>query len=320
MNKIQMIEQLLTDFGFPVRRNTQSLVTTCLLCNKPKHLYIYLSNGFGKCMRCNATYSPESIVSIIKNCSYAEAKKILFDLEYIPKAENRKTIPKLFDKNSNKPADSPAVNITLPMNFFKLSERYDFKEAWQYLKDRGIEKDIIEKYDLRYSPEMQRVIIPVYNQENACIGWQGRDITGESELPYLSPIGFNRAKLLLGYEKISDKFDYLILSEGPFDFLKLAILRNTVCSFGKNVTERQLGLIQELTYIKKVYIALDPDACDLFDRIAHNLEPNQQVYLMLPPDNKKDFGECTTDEILKSFLNAKKYSRGCFLYSKIIKE
>jgi hypothetical protein len=318
MQKIQIIKQLLIEAGFKVTENARSLVTTCLSCNKPKHLYLFLETGYGRCLKCNTFYTPESIIVELKQCSYAEAREILGSGQMIPKAEYREKPLQILKPESEQGSPKEAIkDITMPFNFFKLSERLDFTAAWEYLLKRGVLADIVQIYDLRYCPDMKRIIIPIY-MNGKCAGWQGRDITGQSELPYMSPAGFSRARILMGYDHIDSKYNYVVLGEGPFDLLKLAVLRNAVCSMGKVVTSDQLNLIRQLP-VKRVYIALDPDACDLFDKIAFNLMADKEVYLMIPPDDKKDFGDCSSNEILKAFLQAKPYSRIGFWSGKLIK-
>lgn len=312
MGKIaEQLKKLLIDNGYIVTENARSLVTECFSCGKSKHLYLFLETGYGKCMRCGTSFSPEAIVVHITGCSFREAKRVLGKVGKLV-GEQRQRLPHLLQSNKNASPTKEIKRFPLPLDFFPLSTRPDLVTPLQYLQKRGITEEVIHKYDLRYSPAMQRIVIPIY-MDDKCVGWQGRDVTDNASLPYLSPLGFSRSSILLGIDCIEKDYEFAILTEGPFDFLKVASLPNTLCSLGKQVTKDQIALIKKLTTVKKVYLALDPDACALFDSIACALEPTQEVFLMLPPKNKKDFGECTLTEILEAFQNAKRYSRSMFL-------
>jgi DNA primase len=310
------LKLLLTEYGYPVQETGRSYITTCLVCGKSKHLYIFKETGYGKCMRCNASFSPESIVVQLAGCSYHEAKNILNAADKL-KGDDRIKFPTFIRSRSKININKDDITeFVIPVNFNILGSEHS--KAWDYLNKRGIETSVIIKYNLMYADDMKRIIIPIF-MNGKCVGWQGRDITGEAELPYIFPFNFKRAKILIGLDKLNNRLDYVILSEGPFDFLKLAILQNVVCSMGKNVSKEQLLLIKKLS-AKRIYIALDPDAWDLFDKITNFLEPDKEVWLMVPPNNKKDFGDCTNDEILTAFAEAKRYYKKSFLSDKIFKQ
>ena len=311
---IDKIRTVLLEQGIEFQETGRSLITACIICGKSKHLYLFLETGYGKCMRCNALINPTSFIAQVKHCTYLEAQTILAaesDFQHTSDAK----LPDLATKVVRPGADINMSVFILPFSFYELKDG-EYDEAWQYLQRRGIHSTIAKQYHLMYSPEMQRIIIPIF-YENQCVGWQGRDITGTAQLPYIFPSGFRRAQVLMGISQINPAIEHLILSEGAFDWLKVAILGNAVCSMGKNVSINQVKLIQSLPYIKRIYIALDPDAWDSFDKLKSMFD-NKEVWLMTPPDNKKDFGECTDAEINYAFHNAKRYNKKSFISGKIL--
>jgi hypothetical protein len=60
---------------------------------------------------------------------------------------------------------------------------------------------------------------------------------------------------------------------------------------------------------KKVYLALDPDAINEIGRIAGDLMGQTEIYLLQPPSNRKDLGECDLQEVWGQFYSAKPYVR-----------
>ena len=319
MKVIDKIRAILTESGISFSETDRSLITTCVICGKAKHLYLFLDpgNGYGKCMRCGVLTSPTTLISQIKHCSYEEAQEIIAAGTIVQHTSG--TALPLLGVKTEPPSETSVPTFILPFTFYELKDG-EYAEAWAYLNMRGIHPTIVKQYHLMYAPEMQRIIIPIF-YDNKCVGWQGRDITGlEKDLPYMFPSGFRRAQVLIGINQINPAVEHLILAEGAFDWLKVAILGNAVCSMGKNVSLAQIKLMQSLPNIKRIYIALDPDAWDSFDRILANRE-HREVWLMVPPNDKKDFGECTDAEVNYAFHNAKKYEKqgdGHFISGKIL--
>jgi hypothetical protein len=76
----------------------------------------------------------------------------------------------------------PLEEITLPNHFMKLnfdeSSYKRFPEAFDYLASRGVTNiKLVEKYRVKYSHTLKRIIFPFYDKNQRLVGWQGRDIT-----------------------------------------------------------------------------------------------------------------------------------------------
>ena len=111
----------------------------------------------------------------------------------------------------------------------------------------------------------------------------------------------------MGYDQMMvQKKDFVVLVEGPFDLLKISPHFPVVCSMGKNISLDQIQLIRDIPNLKRLYLGLDPDAFAVFDNIAQVFEPEIEVYIYQPPSHRKDFGESSDREVLKSFNEAKR--------------
>lgn len=313
------LKKLLTENGYDFSENDRSIITTCPQCSKAKHMYLFKETGNGKCMKCGTTYSPQAFVVAVAVCTFAEAYKILESGERV-EAHKRLSFGTSTSKTAGtRPSLTP---IVLPSNFFPLKRDFAI-EGYEYMRDNRKLEDLdtlIEWYDLMYCPSMKRVIFPI-RQDGVMAGWQGRDITGRSELRYLSPSGFQKAKVLLGYDMLNTgdpPADHIILTEGPIDMLKVAFLENAVCTMGKEISQTQLDLIRDLPN-NEVVLALDPDAFMVFDKLAAEFKPEKNVTLMTPPEGKKDFGECSKREVAEAFKNRKIYTKGSMLSGAILK-
>lgn len=188
-----------------------------------------------------------------------------------------------------------------------------FKKGAAYFESRGIPQFIIEKYDLRYSVPEHRVIFP-FIIDGELVGWQGRYCGNtKKEDPDTGRL-FTIPKALTALQKQIqghyvmfgdnlDTTDHCVLCEGPTDALKAEKCGGNVAALGKGVTESQIYWISQR--VKKLYIALDPDAGIEISRIARiAISLGMDVWLMVPPEGRKDFGECTLDETFEAYKNA----------------
>ena len=312
MIKEKLID-LFTENGIPFRENDRSFILRCPQCGKEDHLYVFKEKGYGKCQRCSESFGPVKLIMGLTGMSYDEAKSLWYEGGLVQANGNLEGLETEIVAATQ---DNPLNEFPLPYGFFRISTQ-EATPGREYMLTRGVKLDIMEKYDVRYCPVFERVMFPVY-MNGKPVGYQGRDITGKAELRYNSPTGFSKGRVLLGYDLIDPKKDYVILSEGPVDALKLAILGNSVCSMGKGVSRTQIELIKDMK-VSRVYLALDPDAFMETDKIMQAITPQKEVWLMQPPEGVKDFGDCDVNQILKCFLHAKRYSKNESVPTNILK-
>ena len=121
--------------------------------------------------------------------------------------------------------------------FFKKGEPYDVN-AFNYLKNRGIGWDMIERYRLGYTGFQEenkkqsfRVVIPSYNEYGELNYWVGRDyLTGKKypRMKYDNP-KTEKKDIIFNEDKIQWDAD-VTLVEGPFDHI---VVPNSVPLLGK---------------------------------------------------------------------------------------
>lgn len=90
-----------------------------------------------------------------------------------------------------------------------------------YLVERGIPVEVAKELEVKFDFQKQRVCFPIRNRLNQMVGMQGRDVTGASDLRYLTYKYNNRTnpEFWMGEDKVSWD-DPLILTEGPLDYAK----------------------------------------------------------------------------------------------------
>lgn len=154
--------------------------------------------------------------------------------------------------------------VTLPKEYKKIPKEDNEKLLpLQYLRKRGITDDIIEKYNIGYTPyycqdftHKNRIIMPSYDSLGELNYWVGRDYSGKNKIKYCNPqipktsIIFNEG-LINWYENIT-------LVEGPFDHI---VIPNSIPLLGKSLTQNSAVYKALLDRAKaEINILLDDDA------------------------------------------------------------
>lgn len=136
--------------------------------------------------------------------------------------------------------------IDLPSYFRPLGNDSSSQLADAYLETRGITRDQYSFYVANRTDDPSshkwfgRLIIPVY-KDNHLIFFQGRDMTGKRDRPYLSP-AIPRDNILFGYAELFQNDDFpLYITEGWFD----AFVINGVAVYGNQLTSNQINWLRQ---------------------------------------------------------------------------
>ena len=152
------------------------------------------------------------------------------------------------------------------------------RQALAYLKNRGISKDDILKYNIGYCTSgryRNMVIIPSYDANGTLNYFTGRSFEKEPYTKYRNP---EASRNIVPFELFINWNIPVILCEGPFD--AIAIKRNVIPLLGKNI---QSNLMKKIvtSAVEKVYIALDKDAQKQALRFCEQLmNEGKEVYLV----------------------------------------
>jgi DNA primase len=194
---------------------------------------------------------------------------------------------KLIDKWGSK-KDKEMYNLIRPDDFEKKEKKYDkiklpegyqkFKdvhpvhiprrEAYNYLKSRGITDDMIEQYDIGFTTEGQfagRIIIPSYDEKGELNYFIARSWSKSSKVKYKNP-ALPKETLIFNESRIDWNKDVWIV-EGVFDGL---FVPNSIPLLGKYVSD----LLWEKLYDKckgRIIICLDGDAWEDAKKIYYKL-------------------------------------------------
>ena len=186
--------------------------------------------------------------------------------------KNQKKIYNVLQPENFKPKEKRKERLTLPEGFtlFKDSNpRYPVRnQAYNYLKQRGINDDIIERYGIGFCDKGSfsgRVIVPSYNDKGVLNYFIARSWDPNSRAKYKNPetpkdeIIFN--------ENLIDWFKPIFIVEGVFDGL---FLPNSIPMLGKHMSELLFDTLYEKA-INDIIICLDADAWKDGIKLYHQL-------------------------------------------------
>jgi hypothetical protein len=222
--------------------------------------------------------------------------------------------------------ETPPKRVLLfPSEFKRIGFRQSLALATKYLQKRGFSNyaiecltDYYDVYFCRTGAYNNRIIFPV-NFERKLVTWIGRTISENQSLRYrtLSTDPERAAKegykpaigkitdYLLWYDELMrGPVDTLIITEGPFDALKISTLgRNSgvvaTCLFTNRASKAQVDLLyQLLPRFRNRFLMLDQGTLDAMLRMSRDLKTLGLRHLVLPP-HIKDPGELTRDTLMR---------------------
>lgn len=316
--------------GLSFRKNSVSWIFSCPRCEKKDKLYIRKRDGKFICWFCSETQGyrgkyPDVALADLSGETIATIRERLYgddialpaflgQIEYIGFYN-----PKNESVSREEFGPEP---MWWPFNHFELTDRKAAK-GLAYLESRGIPLEVAQRYHLRYAPHETRVVFPV-ELEGVLYGFQKRYILPTSgivdgiayEIPkILSSTDLPREHMLMFADRLTVG-GHCVLTEGPIDAIKADLCGGNVAAMGKAVTRGQLDVIRERK-IKKVYLALDPDAADEMMRLVRTLSPEMEVYEMMATGKgaKPDLGAMDYQDVYELFRGAVRVdSRKLYLF------
>lgn len=202
------------------------------------------------------------------------------------------------------PSDPIDLSDIIQVNYYEKNPI--IKNALKYIKSRRLNQAINRPkswlISLTDKIHRNRLILPYYDENNKVLFYQTRDISGESNIRYLSKTG--GTKSVFNLNNISDDLDTYFVFEGPFDscFTKNGIAIGGITT-GKamftGIQEQQL----ENLMMERIWV-LDSQYLDNASRekSEYLLEEGEQVFIWPEEEGKsyKDFNEMCVDKQINS--------------------
>ena len=303
----------------------------CPFCDDTSHhmgLKLTPERPFFGCWRCRASGAhPYRLLVALVGVPAARATLALAE-----NSEAQAGVPDAFDSLLTK-KDTPSLDTALiekekamPSTFLSLGRAYAkgptaallpryARPFGFYMNDRGFFGENLQilamTEDLRYclsGDYARRIILPVYFN-GRLLSWVGRAIDKSATLRYKAE-GHDLKPTLGGYDIAAFASDTrskpLVVTEGPFDYLKMAYLLNSkkflpVCTFGTAYTESQFALLARLARkFRATLILFDADArmqgSRLCDQLTEVIGERRFTTVSLPKQ-VKDPGDMTRDTL-----------------------
>lgn len=180
--------------------------------------------------------------------------------------------------------------LKLPESYTKFSESnprfIPHREAYNYLKNRGITNEMIEKYEIGYCHTgdfAYRIIIPSYDNNGKLNYFIGRSWLPKTKAKYRNAEA-PKDEIIFNESKINWNND-IYLCEGVFDGL---FLPNPVILLGKVMSELMFTTIYEKAK-GNIIICLDGDAFKDAKKIYNTLNGGRlqdKIQILKLPENK----------------------------------
>ena len=336
------IVDVVSDYVRTLKKSGKNWLGLCPFHNE-KHPSFTVSNeiGFYKCFSCGESGDVVRFLMKIENISFVEALVILAKRAGVPLEMSAEESSVSYKKDELIQFNSRIHKL---FHFFLLN-REEGKKAREYLERREIDIDTIKRFNLGYVPGgfwlekflkekgfqenflketgvfsskngklramfFDRLMFPIFNYRNECIGFGGRVLNDEMKPKYLnSPetIVYRKSTVLYGIQFAKDemkKRGYAFLVEGYMDVIACHKngLMNAVAPCGTAVTREQLKLVSR--YCGEIILLLDGDAAGIKGAIRAlkegiNLEEIKFSVILLP--NGMDPDEYFKENLMEDF-------------------
>lgn len=287
-------------------RTKYFLLDECQSCRKEKKMVVNIEDKFFTCFVCKSKGSLIDFICLIDDVSKRAAIDLIsLDKEYIGSVHlDPDSI--LGTQKSLSAMIAEIGEVDLP-GYFSEIDLDDDSEASRYLIYRGFTEELISLFKIKYHEYSKRIIFPIYNHFDVLVGWQARDITDLSDFKILTkPEGLKKSLLLYNYNRYYSE-EFITIVEGPIDAIK-SYQFNAVAILGKKMSQHQIELIESNSNIKRIYIALDPNAYSEAFELAKKFSIMYDVRIVTDYKGHKDLGECTVDEANEIIEKAVFYS------------
>ncbi len=178
----------------------------------------------------------------------------------------------------------------------------------EYLNGRGINDESIDHFKLGYSASQDMVIVPVHSPDGIPVGLVGRSVEGKS---FKNSTGLPRNKTMFNIHRARRTSSTVIVVESSFDAIRVhqAGYPNVIATLGGSMSKINLENINR--NFTKVIVMTDADQAgrELGKTIANTLKTKEVLWAhynndMLYPNNAKDVGDMTEEEIRTCIENA----------------
>lgn len=286
MNLEKEIKDLFLNYNIYISSSTSEEINVFCPFHKNSNsaaMYINVNTGLWQCFNpsCAKKGNFRQLYFNVTGKSFGKSNHI--DPYNLDKELNKYKNEYIVDNSLN--IDSIAIDYDKELNFLNT------------LTERGLSLDTLRYFEVGYSKEKSRVVIPVRSASYELVGFIGR-ATLESQQPrYLYNKGFKRADYLFNLQNAKAHGDVIIV-EGSIDamFVHQAGYSNVVASLGAAIPKSQIKLLKK--YFDKIIIFSDQDMAGeaMRDGIIEQCL-GKSISIAKVSEGLKDPGEMNTEQI-----------------------
>lgn len=309
------LQKFLEESGLSYSTNRRSYIFTCPRCSKRNKLFMLKADGRFICWTCGDSGfkgRAEFALSAMTGLSPASIRKTLHGQDVMQdlavEGYFQIHLQDFYDPGEAIEDEilESQVSKNFPLDFLPI-DHFMAVRGLTYLQKRDIDLELARFYGLHYSPVARRVIFPIRSGDKL-LGWQARavfnteviDQDGKKiKIPKILTEGDRNTLMFL--DRLAGS-EHAVICEGPVDALKAHLCGGNVATMGKIVSRTQIDIIKG-SGVRKIYLALDPDAAAETAKLVKEFA-DFEVYRLLPPKGCKDLGECTLEEVKRQFDSA----------------
>ncbi len=305
-DKNKVVTTLSNVLGSYLTLRGNELAFYCPFCNHHKQkLQVNTETQKWHCWTCNS--GGKKLTSLLRKLdvdrkTISIIREIYGDSNYNPQQEDVET----------------KVYISLPKEYISLNEspkgfNPEYKQAINYLTQRGITQKEIVKYNIGYCTDglyARRVIIPSYNSDGSLNYFISRSYYQDEKMKYKNP---PISKNIICFESQINWNEPIILCEGVFD--AITIKRNAIPLLGKFPSKQLVEKIF-MSGVSNIVISLDNDAINEALKAAEYFRKNGiNVRMMYLKD--KDASEMGYDRFYDELTKTTQFGIEELLLNKI---
>jgi DNA primase len=169
-------------------------------------------------------------------------------------------------------------------------------DARNYLINRGITVESMQKYKIGYSLKRLMITIPIHAPDGMCVGFVGRSIEGKE---FSNSHGMPKSKTMFNIHRTKVSSQIFVV-ESSFDAMRIEqVGRAAVATLGSTISNKQMGLLKQ--YFNSIILLPDNDEAgrSMTRKMQESL--GEKLIVGEIPQQYKDISDMNDDE-LKSLV------------------
>lgn len=294
------------------RPSTDEFVVDCPHCGAKGRLSLNPSKRLYHCYKCGGGKLTDWLADWLK-ISSSEAYKVIDGDSRAPESPWAQQVT--VEQGNPSQAYADAAQNFVPIWADNIVMQ---KLAWPFLASRGFTIEYASSWRLLFATAgrwVNRIILPVYNQANQLVYWQGRDVLGQGkDRRYMNPgssDGLDKTHYVFGLDVVAAaKSKVVYVCEGAFTAMSIG--PNACAIFGKEISEHQVNAILSATEAAAaVVVAYDYGTTLGAIEAAAMFAPYRQTYLLLR-STEDDYNDLLVKQgagaVQQALANLKLYS------------